>query len=582
MIGRRKYIQAFLCIASVIITMLPAFTACSDNDLATDDTMGENGEKGILKVDVGIYSTHTTPGTRFDRNTANLYGNRFDAKYFKSGAEIGVSATDINPPYAPISALQNIRYTAKYDRDWNFNYQEWHPDSPTSQIMLYPHTNYYIFGHYPWGAGPRPDSIRIKTKDNIDYMFAPLIGCYDYSTWAPSMNPVTYDDFVVKMTMEHAQTILRYKIYPDGYYNSSNVFRCDITGDAFGIEAALDARDGRLWDHQYGTVTQEYIYGQKNFKTDTVSDFFFVIPNEDVRNKSIKFVFDVDGYNQAATLHVADSITGGRLLHGYVYDFTFKIKSMAIELQDVKIIPWDSAGIAVEQMSPYLPHVDLHDYVDMGMKDEDGNPILWAKCNLGAKDSLDVGDYYMWGDTIPYSATHPVGPSYYKDTLTYTNIGGTLYDPVRRQWGGECRMPTRAEWDTLCDKSKYIWDFVALEGVVGHYVYKRVTKNGPRDMTKAIFLPFTGYRTFDLTGTNTGTAADTLQVRKDTAVIDGSGFYWASDEIVTTYPYEQNYMNTGGRWNNNSGTGNQPFRERVAFAIRPVKPYRNWKPYPFK
>lgn len=44
-------------------------------------------------------------------------------------------------------------------------------------------------------------------------------------------------------------------------------------------------------------------------------------------------------------------------------------------------------------------------FVDLGVTNCFGNPLYWKKCNLGATNPQDPGDYYMWGATaLMYSA----------------------------------------------------------------------------------------------------------------------------------------------------------------------------------
>lgn len=39
------------------------------------------------------------------------------------------------------------------------------------------------------------------------------------------------------------------------------------------------------------------------------------------------------------------------------------------------------------------------EYVDLGMKDKNGNPVYWATCNLGAGSRDNAGHVFAWGET---------------------------------------------------------------------------------------------------------------------------------------------------------------------------------------
>ena len=40
----------------------------------------------------------------------------------------------------------------------------------------------------------------------------------------------------------------------------------------------------------------------------------------------------------------------------------------------------------------------VHEYVDLGLP----SGTLWATCNIGASSPEDCGDYFAWGETVPY------------------------------------------------------------------------------------------------------------------------------------------------------------------------------------
>ena len=91
-----------------------------------------------------------------------------------------------------------------------------------------------------------------------------------------------------------------------------------------------------------------------------------------------------------------------------------------------------------------------HEYVDLGLS------VKWATCNVGADRPEDYGDYYAWGETATKSYY------WYDNYETYNqNIGdikGTSRDVAHVKWGGNWRMPTKAEFRELIDKCDWEWD----------------------------------------------------------------------------------------------------------------------------
>ena len=161
--------------------------------------------------------------------------------------------------------------------------------------------------------------------------------------------------------------------------------------------------------------------------------------------------------------------------------------------------------------TPVTPPAETqYEAVDLGLS------VKWANMNVGATSPEDYGGYYAWGETeekdnydwITYKWCNG---SY--DTLTkYCAISSygtvdnkTVLDPeddvAHVKWGGDWRMPTKAEQDEL--RNNCTWSWITQNGVNG---YKVTGSNG-----NSIFLPAAGYRN--------GT-----EVYKR----GSSGYYWSS------------------------------------------------------
>lgn len=149
------------------------------------------------------------------------------------------------------------------------------------------------------------------------------------------------------------------------------------------------------------------------------------------------------------------------------------------------------AGILAAQEP--LVH-DGYEYVDMGLS------VMWASYNVGAKKPNGYGNYYAWGETTTKQkydwSTLKYCSDKRGDTFTkYVNSSsfGQVDDKLRLDeeddvahvvWGGDWRMPTKAEMDELVDSCNWRWN--VMDGYMG---YRVTAKNG-----NSIFLPAPGFR----------------------------------------------------------------------------------------
>ena len=131
-----------------------------------------------------------------------------------------------------------------------------------------------------------------------------------------------------------------------------------------------------------------------------------------------------------------------------------------------------------------------YEWIDLGLS------VKWATCNVGATKPEEFGDYFAWGEVetkaIYYWSTYKYGSNW--DAMTkystdsYYGIvdNKTVLDPeddaATANWGGNWRMPTKAEQDEL--KNNCAWEWITLNGVGG---YKVIGPNG-----NSIFLPAAG------------------------------------------------------------------------------------------
>ena len=216
-----------------------------------------------------------------------------------------------------------------------------------------------------------------------------------------------------------------------------------------------------------------------------------------------------------------------------------------------------------------------HEYVDLGLK------VKWATCNVGATKPEEYGDYFAWGDTVPYySSQDPLTWREKKEGYawsTYTwcegssntmtkycnngNYGNNGFtdskttldaedDAARYNWGGIWRMPTSADFDELIatrNNNDYTWTW--CDGSTTKYAGTDVAGwQVVRNSTGAtLFLPAAGYRH--------GTGLDFV----------GSHGYYRSSSLDTGSP------NSAYSLNFNSGSrGTSTSSRRSGLSVRPV------------
>lgn len=145
-------------------------------------------------------------------------------------------------------------------------------------------------------------------------------------------------------------------------------------------------------------------------------------------------------------------------------------------------------------------------YVDLGLT----SGTLWATKNVGATAVSGYGGYFAWGEVT--SRTNTFSWSTYKycngssSTLTkycHSYMNGTtdykqelelLDDAARQNWGGNWRMPSRAQFTELLNECTWTW--TTQNGVYGYQFSSKKNSN-------SIFLPAAGYRTSTLNSSGT-------------------------------------------------------------------------------
>ena len=196
-----------------------------------------------------------------------------------------------------------------------------------------------------------------------------------------------------------------------------------------------------------------------------------------------------------------------------------------------------------------------YEYVDLGLS------VKWATFNVGATKPEEYGDYFSWGETEAKAKYEWADYKYYSEGDSYSNIKFSKYNTLSRRgvvdnkktldleddvahvkWGGNWRMPTKAEQEEL--KNNCTWTQTSVNGIVGYRVTSK--KSGFNDCS--IFLPLAGHR------------ADTCLYYSDS-----NGFYWSSSLNLSDMCSAWYIDFNNGNLNVNSG-----HYRRNGFSVRPV------------
>lgn len=128
---------------------------------------------------------------------------------------------------------------------------------------------------------------------------------------------------------------------------------------------------------------------------------------------------------------------------------------------------------------PFEKTVNGHVFVNLGLP----SGTYWAKCNVGANDFREDGEYYAWGEVTTKN-------SYTSQNSKWAgkhHIGNLVEsdDVATQKWGKEVRMPHISDFDELRKFCRDI-QWIEKDGVKGCIF---VGRNG-----RWIFLPAGGHK----------------------------------------------------------------------------------------
>ena len=109
-----------------------------------------------------------------------------------------------------------------------------------------------------------------------------------------------------------------------------------------------------------------------------------------------------------------------------------------------------------------------YEYVDLGLPSK----LKWAKCNIGAENPYEYGDYYQWGAVKPNTEGTPYDWAHAPFNNGASDFDETYFNAHKDEWlvnnilkpeydaavaAGKGRMPTTDEYKTLYVNTYWQW-----------------------------------------------------------------------------------------------------------------------------
>ena len=314
----------------------------------------------------------------------------------------------------------------------------------------------------------------------------------------------------------------------------------------------------------------------------------------------LKFTIDTNYLTYQLNLN-STVITNNKFEAGKIYTFNFSLEEKEVKLNTIEISHCTTYNIDNTEsieivVTPQLTWHQTGDitaqmvFVSLGMTmDYEGKnyDVLWATCNLGAKEALETGFLFSWGE-VARKVDSLYCPDGYTGTAT-TDIAYTEHDAVKHMLGEGhwfWMTPTKAMWEKIIDECEWTWSTVKkVDTGTGSEenldfdasVWKVQKKDALGNVTGQIYLPITGYAGLD-ESTNTykkvekalccywtSTPASSTSSTSSSATAGGEEKSYA---FYTKYEIDTNNPSTGHMSSKDNAI--QEHERYNGFAIRPV------------
>ena len=306
----------------------------------------------------------------------------------------------------------------------------------------------------------------------------------------------------------------------------------------------------------------------------------------------LKFTIDTNYLTYQLNLN-STAITNNKFEAGKIYTFNFSLEEKEVKLNTIEISHCTTYNIdnteSVEiVVTPQLTWTQTGDitaqmvFVSLGMTmtyEGKKYDVLWATCNLGAKEALETGFLFSWGE-VARKVDSLYCPKGYTGTAT-TDIAYTKHDAVKTMLGEGhwfWMMPTKSMWDKMIAECVWEWSTVkkvdtgtgAEENLdFDASVWKVQKKDATGKVIGLIYLPITGYAGLD-EKTNTYKKVEKAMCCywSSTPASANAGGEENSYAFYTKYEIDPNNPSTGHMSDKKSAM--QPCKRYNGFAIRPV------------
>lgn len=314
----------------------------------------------------------------------------------------------------------------------------------------------------------------------------------------------------------------------------------------------------------------------------------------------LKFTIDTNYLTYQLNLN-STAITNNKFEAGKIYTFNFSLEEKEVKLNTIEISHCTTYNIDNTEsieivVTPQLTWHQTGDittqmvFVSLGMTmtyEGKNYDVLWATCNLGAKEALETGHLFSWGEVARKGETL-YSPDGYTGTAA-KDIAYTEHDAVKYMLGEGhwfWMMPTKAMWKKIIDECEWTWSTVKkVDTGTGSEenldfdasVWKVQKKDALGKVTGQIYLPITGYAGFDestntykkvekarccyWTSTPASSTSSTSSSATDRAREKSYAFY-------TKYEIDPDNPSTGHMSSKNDAI--QEYERYNGFAIRPV------------
>ena len=314
----------------------------------------------------------------------------------------------------------------------------------------------------------------------------------------------------------------------------------------------------------------------------------------------LKFTIDTNYLTYQLNLNPT-AITNNKFEAGKIYTFNFSLEEKEVKLNTIEISHCTTYNIDNTEsieivVTPQLTWHQTGDitaqmvFVSLGMTmDYEGKTydVLWATCNLGAKEALETGHLFSWGEVARKGETL-YSPDGYTSTAT-TDIAYTEHDAVKHLLGEGhwfWMTPTKAMWEKMIEECDWTWSTVKKVDTgtesednldFDASVWKVQKKDALGKVTGQIYLPITGYAGWDetsntykkvekarccyWTSTPSSATSSTSSSAADRAREKSYAFY-------TKYEIDPKDPSTGHMSSKNDAI--QEYERYNGFAIRPV------------